>query len=133
LLLQPLVENSIQHGLEPQVAGGRVDISASVQGTQLCLQVQDNGVGLAAPVVDVTDLAGVAGATGVAVLAVQKGATCETGTAGAAGSTDASGRGFGLRQVRERLHTLYGSAGSLQVENQPGGGTCSRIVLPLQA
>jgi len=50
LLLQPLVENSIQHGLEPKVAGGRITLSARRQGQQLWLTVRDTGVGLdAAP------------------------------------------------------------------------------------
>ncbi len=46
LLLQPLVENSIHHGLEPQVAGGRITVSARQQGTLLELLVQDTGQGL---------------------------------------------------------------------------------------
>jgi signal transduction histidine kinase len=46
LLLQPLVENSIQHGLEPQVGGGSITISARHNGNTLTLQVQDTGVGL---------------------------------------------------------------------------------------
>ena len=45
LLLQPLVENSIQHGLEPKVQGGRVKVSARRDGGQLLLEVSDTGVG----------------------------------------------------------------------------------------
>ena len=49
LVLQPLVENSIQHGLEPKVAGGRIRVSAqreaSARGPMLLLQVRDTGVG----------------------------------------------------------------------------------------
>ena len=48
LLLQALVENSIKHGLEPSVQGGRIDIRAARTGAQLTLQVQDSGVGLQA-------------------------------------------------------------------------------------
>lgn len=45
LLLQPIVENSIKHGLEPKVGGGRIDVSArSAEGT-LVLEVADTGVG----------------------------------------------------------------------------------------
>ncbi|HEY1092111.1 MAG TPA: histidine kinase [Burkholderiaceae bacterium] len=46
LLLQPLVENAIKHGLEPALQGGELRISARREGTQLLLEVADSGVGL---------------------------------------------------------------------------------------
>ena len=49
LLLQPLVENAVVHGLEPSIPGGTVRVSAQVHGSQLVLEVQDDGCGLAAP------------------------------------------------------------------------------------
>jgi hypothetical protein len=45
LLLQPLVENCIQHGLEPKVEGGTVRVSARREAGQLVLEVSDSGVG----------------------------------------------------------------------------------------
>ena len=46
LLLQPLVENSIRHGLEPKVDGGRIEIRAEQRGQRLVLTVRDTGIGL---------------------------------------------------------------------------------------
>jgi signal transduction histidine kinase len=45
LLLQPIVENSIKHGLEPKREGGRIDVSAAREGSTLILRVRDTGIG----------------------------------------------------------------------------------------
>lgn len=46
LLLQPLVENAIHHGLEPRIEGGILRVSARAWGEGVCIEVQDNGLGL---------------------------------------------------------------------------------------
>ena len=97
LLLQPLVENALKHGLEPQVAGGSIAVAAALASGKLTLSVVDTGVGLAG---------------------LQSGITPA---------------GFGLAQVRERLHTLHGSLASLHVAPNPRGGACVVIHLPLQS
>ena len=45
MLLQPIVENAIKHGLEPKLDGGKVEISARVEDKKLLLKVIDTGLG----------------------------------------------------------------------------------------
>ncbi len=45
MLLQPLVENGVKHGLEPKIEGGRVDVSAFSEEGFLVIQVADTGLG----------------------------------------------------------------------------------------
>lgn len=48
LLLQPLIENAIHHGLEPKVAGGKLVLRAYIEGTMLSIDIEDDGIGLTA-------------------------------------------------------------------------------------
>ncbi len=48
LTLQPLVENAVQHGLEPKIEGGTVTVTAGLEGASLVLTVDDDGLGLPA-------------------------------------------------------------------------------------
>lgn len=105
LMLQPLVENSIRHGLEPQIKGGSIKVSARVVGDQLELEVLDTGAGL-----------------GQSVNSPPR----EPGTS-------ATGTGFGVSQVRERLATAYGERASLQISNAASGGTRCLIKMPREA
>lgn len=45
MLLQPLVENAVRHGLEPKIEGGRIEVRASEDQTMLEIQVSDTGTG----------------------------------------------------------------------------------------
>jgi two-component system LytT family sensor kinase len=49
MLLQPLVENSVKHGLAPKVDGGSITLRSRVQQGKLVIQVEDDGVGMSAP------------------------------------------------------------------------------------
>jgi LytS/YehU family sensor histidine kinase len=46
LILQPLVENAVRHGIAPYSHPGRIEIMAQREGDKLLLQVRDNGPGL---------------------------------------------------------------------------------------
>jgi two-component system LytT family sensor kinase len=47
MLLQPLVENSIKHGLEPRIAGGVITLRSRLEQDKLVIEVEDDGVGIA--------------------------------------------------------------------------------------
>jgi two-component system LytT family sensor kinase len=46
MLLQPLVENSIKHGLSSKIGGGRIYLRSRLAGDHLVIEVEDNGVGM---------------------------------------------------------------------------------------
>jgi len=57
LILQPLVENAVRHSIAPRAAGGRIEIRARRQGTALVLEVEDDGSGAPAEIVEGVGLA----------------------------------------------------------------------------
>ncbi|MDL2294023.1 histidine kinase [Ruminococcaceae bacterium OttesenSCG-928-D13] len=52
MLIQPLIENAISHGLQAMESGGLVRVRARLLGTRLCVIVEDNGVGIPAKQLD---------------------------------------------------------------------------------
>ncbi len=46
ILLQPLIENSIKHGLEPRIHGGVVTLRSRMEGERILIEVADDGVGM---------------------------------------------------------------------------------------
>ncbi|MFZ6779747.1 sensor histidine kinase [Undibacterium sp. Ji83W] len=108
LLLQPLVENAIKHGLDPVLDGGRIQLTARCEADMLVLSVRDTGIGL--------------------------GDMSRHDGHGIEDTKDTAGTHFGLQQVRERLLALYGKAGSLELSaaDDAEGGSMAIVRLPLQ-
>jgi two-component system, LytTR family, sensor kinase len=47
MLLQPLIENSIKHGLEPRISGGTITLRSRIELGRMIIEVEDDGVGIA--------------------------------------------------------------------------------------
>ena len=93
LLLQPVVENAVRHGISPRPEGGTLRLTARREAGELAIEIWDDGPGMN-------------------------------------GGEPASGTGFGLHSVRERLRAA-GLPDALDIESAPGRGTRVRIRLPL--
>jgi two-component system LytT family sensor kinase len=108
MLLQPLIENSIKHGLEPRIEGGTVTLRSRIlHDGRLLLEVEDDGIGMAAePGEDPSEFA------------------ADLARAGA-------GTGIGMRNVRERMEVLYGNQAEVEIVSRPGRGTKVRLVMPV--
>jgi two-component system LytT family sensor kinase len=59
MLLQPLVENSIKHGLAPKIGEGRITIRSVRQNGQTVIDIIDNGVGVSQAHADHTSTGGI--------------------------------------------------------------------------
>lgn len=103
LTIQPLVENAVKHGLADKVDGGTVTLKARVDPLTrtTSIRVSDDGVGIQGDVLD----------------------RVRTG--------DATDGGVGLRNISERLETLYGQRCSLDIRSDEGGGTVVELRIPL--
>ncbi len=95
MLLQPLVENAIKHGLEPKVDGGTLHIAAGVDDGRLVLVVEDSGLGFGAAATS---------GTGVGLQHVKERVAVVYGAAGAV--EIGAGEGGGVR-VKLRLPLAY--------------------------
>jgi two-component system, sensor histidine kinase YesM len=106
--LQPIVENSIMHGIEPKMAPGRIRIEVSRPEPSLVrVDVVDDGVGIAADRI---------------------GSVLEDG-----GRDSESFNRIGLHNVDERLKLAFGEAYGLSVESRDGEYTKVSVLLPYEA
>jgi len=109
LLLQPLVENAIRHGIEPKIEGGQITATAIRCEHYLTLTVADTGVGLS----DQSALK-LGGKSPRRMLGGKVKVPAENSNAGAGG--------FGLTNLRERLDQSFGKSASVKLESAQSGG-----------
>jgi two-component system LytT family sensor kinase len=58
MLLQPLIENSIKHGLAPKVEGGSIYLRSRLTDSRLVIEVEDDGVGMGGSQLEASTLPG---------------------------------------------------------------------------
>lgn len=110
LLLQPLVENAVKHGISPKLKGGTIRIGVSVEGEILRFAISDDGIGFE-----------------------ETGASAENGVESPADlRRSRAGNGIGLHNIRERLVRLFGERGRLNIDSRPGIGSTVVVEFPYE-
>lgn len=118
ILLQPIVENSIVHGLEGRETGGKVEISITRSNQHVYIQVSDDGIGIEEEKLRQIneDLRN-----------IRRG--FQGGVVGKGGMSKA-GMGVSLLNIQERIHLLYGREYGLYLQSLENAGTDVCMVLP---
>lgn len=104
LVVQPLVENAIYHGMDFMDGDGMITISAKIVGDELHLTVADNGLGIKPEVVE--------------RLLIEN-------------TPVSKGSGVGLKNVNERIKLYFGDRYGVLIKSEPDEGTCITLVLPI--
>lgn len=107
LILQPLVENAIYHGVKAKRGGGTITITGVPEGENLVFTVQDDGAGMLQEKVE------------------------ELNRRMGERSVLDEKKSFGLFYIRERIQLCYGKGYGVHVESTLGEGTRVTITLPL--
>ncbi|MEU0462664.1 MULTISPECIES: sensor histidine kinase [Amycolatopsis] len=100
LIIQPLVENAVQHGLANKPTGGMVTVTASDYGTEALISVEDDGIGM-----DPARLADLR-------------------------NSHRTGAHVGLGNINARMRQLFGDEYALMVETAPGAGMKVTLRVP---
>jgi two-component system sensor histidine kinase YesM len=108
LLLQPIVENAIVHGLEGVTQNGQIEIEFILEEPNLYITIHDNGEGM-----DEKE-------TSLLRTNISEHGSLKTASS------------IGLRNINQRLCLLYGNHNGLQIESRPLVGTTITLTLPLE-
>jgi len=102
-LLQPIVENALNHGLRPAGRSGILHILAVLENEQITIKITDNGIGMSAEKIDRLLQAPVS--------------YSQTG-------------GYGIYNVQQRIHVYYGTEYGLRIKSEIGKGTTVTLTIP---
>jgi two-component system sensor histidine kinase YesM len=116
LLLQPLVENAIYHGIKGRRGPGKITVEAIVVQGKLLLRVQDDGVGMSAERLEEMER----------FLAEPLESLDTNGLA-----KDKGSKSYGMLNVQARLRLSFGAEYGIKLESNEGQGTCVTIIHPI--
>ncbi|NUU77604.1 sensor histidine kinase [Paenibacillus xylanilyticus] len=114
LLLQPIVENAIYHGIKARRGPGTIRIEAKIADGKLSLTVQDNGAGMSSE--RLREMIGLLHAP------LESMETQEAGQ---------GGKSYGMLNVQARLQLSFGEEYGIRLDSKEGEGTCVTIIQPL--
>lgn len=104
LVVQPIVENAIYHGIKPKAGNGSISIRGYAYGSDICLEIEDDGVGMSQDVIEhLFD-------SNKANISTRK--------------------SVGILNVQNRLQMQYGKQYGLVYSSKPGRGTLAKIIIP---
>ncbi|WP_394926387.1 sensor histidine kinase [uncultured Robinsoniella sp.] len=106
LIVQPIAENSIYHGIKKKRGKGRIDILAYREKDKLCIRVQDDGNGMNEE-------------------------TCQAILTKDSRFENSGGSGIGVKNVNERIQLYFGKEYGLRYTSVLGEGTTAELILPI--
>jgi sensor histidine kinase YesM len=118
MILQPLVENAIIHGIKPSKGKGTITIKAWIDRDLLFCEVTDNGIGMPEHLLNFEGEAGFEKKAARAFPAQPNGIKERMS-------------GIGLRHIREKIRLYYGADYKMHIFSKEKQGTTVRISLPI--
>lgn len=106
IMIQPILENAIYHGIESSYDDGEIVLSVHEKGNDICIEVSDNGEGMTQETIQ-------------KILHHDQ-----------AASTNGKGSGVGVYNVDFRIKLLYGESYGISIDSEIDEGTTVRILIP---
>ncbi|MZQ86267.1 HAMP domain-containing protein [Paenibacillus sp. 5J-6] len=134
LILQPIVENAIYHGIKERRGPGNIDIHARNESERVVITIRDNGAGMSGEKLErLRRTLETAASKSVAVASEYKKEDQPVSEQELSfiAATPPSGEGYGLKNVHERIVISFGEAYGVSIDSIRGEGTTVTITHPM--